>query len=420
MGKAIVVKGVDFSALNVGKVKLMSSDVIVVESIHIANKAASLLREQQLFVTYLPVNTNQIGVTWKSSDNSVATVTSSGKVIVKKTGTVVISASSTYDRTVSDSFQASCTTDVDYVPVTSLELSQAAVEGYEGDATQLVCTALPTNATLKEVVWSSSDPTVCRVTRSGVVSLQNSGVATITVTSESEPNVQKQIQVKVQKFVPESYPVEGMILRLKSFGKQNADADAAVWSDKSGNGNNFILKGFAFDDETGWNNGLRFGGSTCLCENDSMPAGGISADKGFSLFMKINAYSYNGVYFSSEGKQFNNSNIKLYNNANKLVLMAGPEKVVELALNNYFNTDIVVGVILNGDSVRIFHNKNTADGTSAFVRDTTQVYTTIGSSFQYGYDRVVNVAPAVIKDVIAYNRAVTDEEFNNIINGLLS
>ena len=38
MGKAIVVKGVDFSALNVGKVKLMSSDVIVVESIHIANK----------------------------------------------------------------------------------------------------------------------------------------------------------------------------------------------------------------------------------------------------------------------------------------------------------------------------------------------------------------------------------------------
>ena len=45
--------------------------------------------------------------------------------------------------------------------------------------------------------------------------------------------------------------------------------------------------------------------------------------------------------------------------------MAGPEKVVELALNNYFNTDIVVGVILNGDSVRIFHNKNTADGTSA-------------------------------------------------------
>lgn len=76
--------------------------------------------------------------------------------------------------------------EVDYtaedVHPTSVTLDQNAVSLEEGDTVQLTETVLPSNATNKNVTWSSSDTSVATVSN-GLVSAVSAGSATITVTT---------------------------------------------------------------------------------------------------------------------------------------------------------------------------------------------------------------------------------------------
>ena len=66
-----------------------------------------------------------------------------------------------------------------YVPVTSLTLSQTALELEEGDEIQLIATVAPTNASEKTVIWSSDNPSVATVS-GGTVTAVSKGKAVIT------------------------------------------------------------------------------------------------------------------------------------------------------------------------------------------------------------------------------------------------
>ena len=132
-----------------------------------------------LKATVLPSDATNKKVTWSTSDKTVATVDQNGKVTGVKTGTAVITCT-----TKDGSFKASCTVTVKpVVKVTSVTLNKKSGSMYAGTYGQLVATVKPDNASIKKVLWHSSDTSVVRVSSSGRVLAVNPGTAVITCTS---------------------------------------------------------------------------------------------------------------------------------------------------------------------------------------------------------------------------------------------
>jgi hypothetical protein len=69
------------------------------------------------------------------------------------------------------------------VPVESVALDQAAATMKAGDKLQLTATITPDYATVKDVVWSTSDSAIAIVDQTGMVKAVKAGEATITVTT---------------------------------------------------------------------------------------------------------------------------------------------------------------------------------------------------------------------------------------------
>ena len=134
----------------------------------------------KLKATVLPDNATDKSVKWTSSDKTVASVDSNGKVTAKKAGKAVIKVESLSNPDV----VASCEVTV-VQPVTGVTLDATSIQLEEVGATyQLTATVLPEDASNKSVTWSTSDKSVCTVSKKGLVTAVGSGTATITVTTE--------------------------------------------------------------------------------------------------------------------------------------------------------------------------------------------------------------------------------------------
>ncbi|MBQ9815763.1 MAG: Ig-like domain-containing protein [Lachnospiraceae bacterium] len=119
-------------------------------------------------------------VIWTSSDESVATVDANGVITAHQIGTAVITAETT-----DGGYQATCTVYVKRV-VTGIELDRAGetIEMEVGDSIYLNASALPSDATNRNIIWTSSDESIVSVTAYGGIRARNAGTATITATTE--------------------------------------------------------------------------------------------------------------------------------------------------------------------------------------------------------------------------------------------
>ena len=134
-----------------------------------------------LVATVTPDNATDKTVTWTSSDESIATVDTNGKVTALKEGEVTITATC-------GNQSATCTITVEpmdpsVIPVTEVKLDQTSVELEEGDSVTLKATVSPENATDKTVTWTSSDESIATVDENGKVTAVKAGNVTITATS---------------------------------------------------------------------------------------------------------------------------------------------------------------------------------------------------------------------------------------------
>ena len=152
-----------------------------VESVTLDKTSVELTEgaETTLTATVNPSNATNKNVTWTSSDSNVATV-ANGKVTAVKAGTATITV-----KTEDGNKTATCTVTVtaQTYPVESVTLDKTSVELTEGDETTLTATVNPSNATNKNVSWTSSDNAVATVAN-GKVTAVKAGTATITVKTE--------------------------------------------------------------------------------------------------------------------------------------------------------------------------------------------------------------------------------------------
>lgn len=131
-----------------------------------------------LIATVLPADASDKSVNWSSNNESVATVNSKGKITAVGAGQATITVTTTDGGLI-----ASCTVNVSQklVAVTGIKLNYNELELSVGGSENLVATVLPTNATNKEVIWSSTNEAVVTVDENGLVSAVSVGEAIIVV-----------------------------------------------------------------------------------------------------------------------------------------------------------------------------------------------------------------------------------------------
>ena len=126
-------------------------------------------------------------VVWSSSNPSVATVSSEGTVTAVSAGDASI--------TVSCSGKSAVCNVVVYVPVSSVSLENDNITMGLNDTRTLKAAVLPKEATNKDIIWFSSNPSVATVSEKGVVTALSLGSADITAASGGKTAV---CRVKVE------------------------------------------------------------------------------------------------------------------------------------------------------------------------------------------------------------------------------
>lgn len=130
-----------------------------------------------LSVTCSPADTTDSKtVSWTSSNNNVATVSSTGVVTGKGAGTATITGKV-------GNYTATCKVTVN-VPMTGIKLDKTSITLEKGKSTMLKVTAVPSDTTEKlAATWISSDKKVATVNTDGTVTGKEPGTATITAKS---------------------------------------------------------------------------------------------------------------------------------------------------------------------------------------------------------------------------------------------
>ena len=83
--------------------------------------------------------------------------------------------------------------------VSSITLNNSSIELDKGSTATLSATIAPSNATIKNIVWTSSNPQIATVDQSGKVTALSAGTATITAMANDGSNVSASCQVVVKE-----------------------------------------------------------------------------------------------------------------------------------------------------------------------------------------------------------------------------
>lgn len=182
-------------SVSVAGVSLDKTEIVLVED-----------SSEKLTATVEPTNATNKNVTWSSDHEAVATVDQNGTVTARNGGQAIITVT-----TADGSKTATCTVNVRVhigVPVQSVGLNKTELALEVGKTGTLEAKVEPSDATNKNVTWSSSNPEVATVDN-GVVTAVSAGEAIITVTTEDGG---KTATCKVTVNAPQTVPVTGVTL----------------------------------------------------------------------------------------------------------------------------------------------------------------------------------------------------------------
>jgi len=153
------------------------SDKIPLTSISLPqNIAINELSTYTLTPTYTPSNATDKKITWKSSDETIATVSSNGLVTAKKPGTVEI-------RVISNDNGHVASTKITVKAISkelkSISLNKTSLTLEAGSEETLTVSYAPTYAENKKITWKSSDETIATISNNGLITAKKPGTVTI-------------------------------------------------------------------------------------------------------------------------------------------------------------------------------------------------------------------------------------------------
>lgn len=185
---------------------------ILTEAISLSDSTVQLKlgETKALTAIVLPENATDKSVAWTSSDETIAKADSEGNVTAMNLGKAMITA------TAQDGSGISAACQVTVVPILTEEitLSDSAAQLKPGETKSLTATVLPENATDKNVVWTSGDETVAKVSGSGTVTAVNPGKTTVTAAAQDGSGINAACQVTVVPVLTEEITLSDTSLTL--------------------------------------------------------------------------------------------------------------------------------------------------------------------------------------------------------------
>ncbi len=155
-------------------------DAVPVTAITLPETATmEALTTKTLVATVVPETATTKALKWTTSNAEIATVDQNGNVTAHKNGEVTITVTATDGSGIS----ATCVVTVTYIPMTKFELNTSALTMKVMDVATMTYSFAPSNATFKDITWSSSAPQVVSVDEKGNIEALRVGTAVITATN---------------------------------------------------------------------------------------------------------------------------------------------------------------------------------------------------------------------------------------------
>ena len=214
-----------FSGASASITYTVKSAEVLPTSISLSNSNISSVRKTSdnvytLTATIYPSNATDKTVSWSSTNSTVASVDSYGKVTCKAPGSAVITCTSNSASSVKATCSVSVTQAVTSITVTGSSTMEV------GDTQTLSATVSPSNASNKSVTWSSSNTSVATVTSSGYVTAKASGTASITCKAADGNGASKTYYITV-----ENEPSEELDMTWVDVTSNNSDLSNMLQSD---------------------------------------------------------------------------------------------------------------------------------------------------------------------------------------------
>ena len=177
-----------------------------------------------------PENVDNPSITWSSSNEDVATVSSSGSVKLISEGKAEIKASA------SNGVTGKVSINVREKYVETVEISDLELDVLLGDERSIDVTVLPNDATYPELTWSSDNPDVVSVSDTGKIVALACGDAVVTATSTNGLNdsvIIKVSEIKAEKVdisAPTNILIGESILLYGEFYPSNTTDQQISWS----------------------------------------------------------------------------------------------------------------------------------------------------------------------------------------------
>lgn len=168
---------------------------IPVSSVSLNRSAATLKATEtvQLTASVYPANASNKNIVWGTSNEKIATVSESGLVTAVAVGEVCIFAYSQSTPENSDF----CEVSVVSTPVASITLSQTSVSLKAREKVSLTATIAPETATVKDIIWTSSNPEVAAVDENGIITALAVGSTSVSANAADNNGAMSTCQVTV-------------------------------------------------------------------------------------------------------------------------------------------------------------------------------------------------------------------------------
>ena len=151
---------------------------------------------QTLTATIIPDSAADKSLKWTSSDENVATVDQTGKIMAISKGTATIKA----EANDGSGKYATCFVAVKRL-VKVIELDKTSITVYNGAIEIITATVTPSDANDISITWASSNPSVATVSSSGLVTGKTRGNTVITATANDGSWIKATCEVEVKQYV---------------------------------------------------------------------------------------------------------------------------------------------------------------------------------------------------------------------------
>lgn len=149
----------------------------------------------------VPENVDDPSIVWSSSNDEIATVSSSGSVQLLSAGKVEIRA------TASNGVSGKVGITVKEKYVETVDIAEDEIDALLGDEIPVAAVVSPSDATYPELVWASEDPAVASVSDDGKISALACGETVITATSTN--GIHDSVTVRISEIKASSLEIDG-------------------------------------------------------------------------------------------------------------------------------------------------------------------------------------------------------------------